>query len=86
MCNCRSSLRSHYVAWAAIALGSAVVTVAVPSMASSMAVPFCLACTVGGYLIGNAVPSQLQVRLERLERKIVDSHPEICIVESFNDL
>ncbi len=55
-------LTSHYLAWGAVVLGTLVATAVSPAgLGPSMAMPFCLGCTVGGYLIGNAVPSQLQV-------------------------
>lgn len=55
-------LPSHYFAWGAIAVASLITTVVNPSMGATMALPFNLACTVGGYLLGNAVPVALQVR------------------------
>ena len=59
-------LPSHYLAWGAIVLVSLVATAVSPTgLGPSMSVPFCLGCTVGGYLLGNAVPSSLQVSIVR---------------------
>jgi hypothetical protein len=55
-------LPSHYIVWGALAAASLAVTLAAPgTFASTMAMPFCLACTVCGYLLGNALPSSIQV-------------------------
>ncbi|GBF88340.1 plastidal glycolate glycerate translocator, chloroplastic [Raphidocelis subcapitata] len=51
----------HYVAWGTIAVLSLVGAVfGAPDLAASMALPFGLAATVGGFLIGNLVPGKLQ--------------------------
>ncbi len=53
---------SHYVAWGAIAAVSLVASLlGSPELGMKMALPFGLAATVGGYLIGELVPKNLQV-------------------------
>lgn len=50
-----------YIAWGLIAAASLAATFfSNPQLAASMAVPFGLAVTVGGYLVGHLVPRQLQ--------------------------
>lgn len=52
---------SHYVSWGLIAAGSLAATVfAGGSLGAQMALPFGLAATVGGYLLGSQVPKGLQ--------------------------
>jgi len=46
----------HRVGWGAVAVISLVTSLVSPSMASTMAVPFLLSGTVGGYLIGLVLP------------------------------
>lgn len=54
-------LPSHYIAWATIAAVTLAATCFSPSgLGPSMALPFMLACTIGGFLFGNSVPPQLQ--------------------------
>ncbi len=58
-------LSSHFAAWGAVAVASLLATAisgAGSSLGAQMALPFGLAATVGGYLLGNAVPKNLQVR------------------------
>lgn len=52
--------QAHYAAWGAIAAVSAAVAVAAPAYASYAQVPFQMAATVGGFLLGNLVPKALQ--------------------------
>lgn len=50
---------SHFMAWGSIAAVSLVATLlGGPDIAAQMALPFGLAATVGGYLIGNLVPGK----------------------------
>jgi len=52
-------LPSHYLAWGAAAVAALLSTLVSPTgLGPQMALPFCLACTVGGYLLGNAVPGK----------------------------
>ncbi|KAG2454150.1 hypothetical protein HYH02_001186 [Chlamydomonas schloesseri] len=56
-------LPSHFVAWGAVAAASLAATAvggAGSALGAQMALPFGLAATVGGYLLGNAVPKTLQ--------------------------
>ncbi|GLC36190.1 hypothetical protein PLESTM_000414600 [Pleodorina starrii] len=56
-------LPSHFAAWGAVAVASLAATAAAgagSSLGAQMALPFGLAATVGGYLLGNAVPKNLQ--------------------------
>ncbi|GLI65279.1 hypothetical protein VaNZ11_008771, partial [Volvox africanus] len=56
-------LPSHFAAWGAVAAASLATTAisgAGSSLGAQMALPFGLAATVGGYLLGNAVPKNLQ--------------------------
>jgi len=51
---------SHFVAWGTIAIASLAATIfGAPDLAARMALPFGLAATVGGFLIGNLVPGKL---------------------------
>jgi hypothetical protein len=51
---------SHYASWGAIAAVSMAATVmAKDALGAQMALPFGLAATIGGYLIGSAVPKDL---------------------------
>lgn len=52
--------RLHWTAWGGIAGLSYLVAAVVPSLAHQMLLPFQLACTVGGYIVGCAVPKDLQ--------------------------
>lgn len=52
---------SHFVAWGLIAAASLAATaLGSPELAARMALPFGLAATVGGYLLGSLVPAKLQ--------------------------
>eukprot|EP00798_Chlamydomonas_sp_ICE-L_P016408 gene16410-22617_t len=54
-------IQSHYIAWgcyAAVSL-AAIATNAMPSLSAEFALVFGLAATVGGYLVGQAIPSSL---------------------------
>lgn len=56
-------LQSHFLAWGAVAAASLAATAAAgpgSTLAAQMALPFGLAATVGGYLLGNAVPKSMQ--------------------------
>lgn len=58
-------LSAHFVAWGSVAVASLAATAvggAGSALGAQMALPFGLAATVGGYLLGNAVPKTLQVR------------------------
>jgi hypothetical protein len=51
---------SHFIAWGTIAAASLAAAVfGAPDLAARMALPFGLAATVGGFLIGNLVPGKL---------------------------
>ena len=60
-------LSSHFIAWGFIIAASLVATLVSPSsLGPSMALPFCLGCTIYGYLIGNALPPAFQVTITLL--------------------
>lgn len=51
---------SHWLSWGAIAAVSLLVAVLDNSLVPKVMLPFQLACTVGGYIVGCAVPKALQ--------------------------
>lgn len=54
-------LPAHIFAWGAIAASSLIATLFSPvTLGATMAIPFCLSCTILGFLFGNAIPSKLQ--------------------------
>lgn len=56
-------LISHWAAWGAVAATSLVATLAAPTtLGPQMALPFNLAATLLGFLLGNAMPKAVQVR------------------------
>jgi hypothetical protein len=56
-------LPSHWFAWTAIAVTSLIATLCAPStLGPQMALPFNLAATLLGFLLGNALPKIVQVR------------------------
>jgi predicted lipid-binding transport protein (Tim44 family) len=56
-------LQSHWAAWGAVAALSLGLTIANPGQfGMQAALPFNLACTLLGFLLGNAMPKGVQVR------------------------
>lgn len=55
-------LQSHWAAWGSVAAVSLGLTIANPAQfGAQAALPFNLACTLLGFLLGNAMPKMVQV-------------------------